>query len=235
MAGHAGRIEEISELAQPGVRILWLGDSALTVEFPEEDAARVLSLAAALDEEIAENRLPGAQETVPALRSVTLHFDPLTAEPDRWLDRVRELASHPPRPLADAREWELPVCFDADFAPDLADIAASPKDFIEALTAQTVTVKMLGFLPGFAYMGDIPALCRAPRRKTPRSAVPAGSVAVAGAMCAAYPWTSPGGWNLVGRTPVSLFDPSRRDRPALLAPGDVVRWRPMSRAEFERS
>jgi KipI family sensor histidine kinase inhibitor len=212
-----------------------LGDSALTVEFPDEDTARVLTLAAALDEEIAANCLPGARETVPALRSVTLHFDPLAAEPDRWLDRLRDLASRPPAPLPDTREWALPVCFDDDFAPDLPEIAPSPKDFIEALTAGPVTVKMLGFLPGFAYMGDIPDLCRAPRRKTPRSTVPAGSVAVAGALCAAYPWTSPGGWNLVGRTPASLFDPQRQDRPALLAPGDRVRWKPVSRAEFDRS
>ena len=217
------------------MRILWLGDSALTLEYPEENAGRVLALTAALDEDIAQGRLHGARETVPALRSATLHFDPLTADPESWLDRLRDLAAHPPATRPATREWELPVCFDAEFAPDLAEIASSPDDFIAALISEPVTVKMLGFLPGFAYMGDIPALCRAPRRKTPRSAVPAGSVAVAGAMCAAYPWTSPGGWNLVGRTPVSLFDPAREDRPALLAPGDTVRWKPISRAEFDRS
>lgn len=235
MAKRAGRTEEIPELAQPGVRLLWLGDAALTLEFPQENADKVLSLAASLDREIAAGHLPGARETVPALRSVTLHFDPLTSDPDSWLDRLRDLAAQPPALLTGSQEWILPVCFDAEFAPDLAEIAAKPTDFIEALTAEPVTVKMLGFLPGFAYMGDIPALCRAPRRKTPRSAVPAGSVAVAGAMCAAYPWTSPGGWNLVGRTPASLFDPKRENRPALLAPGDQVRWKPISRAEFDRS
>jgi KipI family sensor histidine kinase inhibitor len=234
MARSADRTEEISQLAQR-VRLLWLGDSALTLEFPEEDPDRVLGLAASLDHEIAEGRLPGARETVPALRSVTLHFDPLTADPESWLDRLQELAARPPEPPADVREWTLPVCFDADFAPDLAEIAAKPADFIAALTAQPVTVKMLGFLPGFAYLGDLPERCRAPRRKTPRSAVPAGSVAVAGAMCAAYPWTSPGGWNLVGRTPARLFDAGNEVRPALLAPGDTVHWKAISRAEFDRS
>jgi KipI family sensor histidine kinase inhibitor len=214
---------------------LWLGDSALTLEFPEEDAEKVLGLAAALDREIAEGHFPGALETVPALRSVTLHFDPLTADPDAWRERLIQLAANPPETRADIQQWTLPVCFDAEFAPDLAEIAAKPKDFIEALTAEAVTVKMLGFLPGFAYMGDVPELCRAPRRKTPRSNVPAGSVAIAGAMCAAYPWTSPGGWNLVGRTPASLFDAKCEDRPALLAPGDKVRWKAISRAEFDRS
>jgi KipI family sensor histidine kinase inhibitor len=235
MAKRADRIEEIPELAEPGVRLLWLGDSALTLEFPAENAKKVLGLAAALDREIAAGRLPGARETVPTLRSVTLHFDPLAADPDAWLERLAELAANPPDSPTDGQEWILPVCFDDDFAPDLAEIAAKPKDFIEALTAEPVTVKMLGFLPGFAYMGDIPELCRAPRRKTPRSAVPAGSVAVAGTMCAAYPWTSPGGWNLIGRTPAVLFDAKNENRPALLAPGDMVRWKAVSRAEFDRS
>jgi inhibitor of KinA len=235
MAEHADRAEKIPELEKRLVRLLWLGDSALTLEYPEQNAEQVLGLAAALDEEIREGRLPGARETVPALRSVTLHFDPLIADPDAWVERLTDLAANPPDLLTDSQEWILPVCFDAEFAPDLAEIARKPADFIEALTAEPVTVKMLGFLPGFAYMGDIPELCRAPRRKTPRSAVPAGSVAVAGAMCAAYPWTSPGGWNLVGRTPAILFDPTSEQRPALLAPGDTVRWKAISRAEFDRS
>lgn len=235
MAERAGRTEKIPQLAQPGVRLLWLGDSALTLEFPQENADRIVSLAAALDREIAAGALPGARETVPALRSVTLHFDPLISDPDSWVDRLFALAASPPCLLTAGQEWTLPVCFDAEFAPDLAEITASPKDFIEALTAEPVTVKMLGFLPGFAYMGDIPATCRAPRRNSPRSAVPAGSVAVAGAMCAAYPWVSPGGWNLIGRTPAILFDARRDERPALLAPGDKVRWKAISRAEFDRS
>jgi len=235
MARRTGRTQKVPQLEKRLVRLLWLGDSAVTLEFPEEDAQKVLGLAAALDAEIKGGRLPGAREIVPGLRSVTLHFDPLTADPESWTDRLKDLAAQPPSLPASSREWTLPVCFDPEFAPDLAEISAKPAEFIDALTAEPVTVKMLGFLPGFAYMGDIPEICRAPRRKTPRSAVPAGSVAVAGAMCAAYPWTSPGGWNLVGRTPALLFDPKNEDRPALLAPGDRVRWKAVSRAEFDRS
>src|SRR6516225_4471820 len=111
MAERAGRIEEIPELAQPGVRLLWLGDSALTLEFPTEDADKVLSLAARLDREIASGHLPGARETVPALRSVTLHFDPLIADPDGWTDRLVALAASPPALLTNSQEWILPVCF----------------------------------------------------------------------------------------------------------------------------
>ena len=235
MAGRPGRTAQIPKLAEPGVRLLRLGDQAITLELPEENAERVLGLAAALDAKIAAGAFPGAGEAVPAICSVTLHFDPLTADPDSWLDELKAIAAAAPTRRPEPREWTLPVCFDAEFAPDLAGIAKTPKDFIEALTAQPVTVKMLGFLPGFAYMGDVAETCRAPRRKTPRSNVPAGSVAVAGSMCAAYPWTSPGGWNLVGRTPARLFDPANEERPALLAPGDRVRWKPISRAEFDKS
>jgi allophanate hydrolase subunit 1 len=213
MAGHPDRTAQISELAER-VRLLWLGDQAITLELPEENAERVLGLAAALDRKIAEGAFPGAGEAVPAIRSVTLHFDPLFADPCSWLDDLMALAAEAPTARPDPREFTLPVCFDAEFAPDLAEIAKKP---------------------GYAYMGDVPDICRAPRRKTPRSSVPAGSVAVAGAMCSAYPWNSPGGWNLVGRTPARLFDPSNPERPALLAPGDKVRWKAVSRAEFDRS
>ena len=234
MAERPVRTAQISELAER-VRLLYLGDSAITLELPQENAERVLGLAAALARKIAEGSFPGAGEAVPAIRSVTLHFDPWKADPESWVEDLLSLAATPPTARPEPREVILPVCFDAEFAPDLADITKDPDQFIEALTAEAVTVKMLGFLPGFAYMGDVAELCRAPRRKTPRSAVPAGSVAVAGAMCAAYPWTSPGGWNLVGRTPAKLFDPANEERPALLAPGDKVRWKPISRPEFDRS
>src|ERR1700761_7069483 len=122
MAKRADRTEEISQL-EKRVRLLWLGDCALTLEFPEENADKVLGLAASLDREIASGHLPGARETVPALRSVTLHFDPLTADPDSWIERLTELAANPPDLLTNSQEWILPVCFDVEFAPDLAEIA----------------------------------------------------------------------------------------------------------------
>src|SRR4051812_7195960 len=103
MAKRADRTEEIPELAQPGVRLLWLGDSALTLEIPQENAKKVLGLASALDREIAGARLPGARETVPALRSVTLHFDPLIADPESWVKRLAKLAAAPPDQPAGGR------------------------------------------------------------------------------------------------------------------------------------
>jgi KipI family sensor histidine kinase inhibitor len=104
----------------------------------------------------------------------------------------------------------------------------------ELVAATPLLVHMLGFLPGFAYMGDLPEVCRAARLATPRTRVPAGSVAVAGRLCAVYPWDSPGGWRIIGRTPLRLFDADNDVRPALLAAGDQVRWRPIDRREFDR-
>jgi KipI family sensor histidine kinase inhibitor len=104
---------------------------------------------------------------------------------------------------------------------------------IEALCATELRVFLIGFLPGFPYLGELPDWLRLPRRTTPRTAVPANSLAIAGAQAAVYPWASPGGWHLLGRTPVRLFNLADAARPALLAPGDTLRFAPVSRDEFE--
>jgi inhibitor of KinA len=212
-------------------RLLWLGDRAVTLELPEADPERVLGLAA----ELRELALPGAIEILPAMRSVTVYFDPHTAEPETWLDRVARL---PAAPRAQKRRRvSVPVCFDPEFAPDLAGLAAAkamtPRRFVELFLAAPVSVRMLGFLPGFAYLGDLPPELRAPRLATPRAKVPAGSLAIAGANCAIYPWDSPGGWNLIGRTPISLFDPADAERPTVFEPGDEVVWTEIDRARFD--
>ena len=105
---------------------------------------------------------------------------------------------------------------------------------IDALCATELRVFLIGFLPGFPYLGELPEWLRLPRLATPRAAVPANSLAIAGAQAAVYPWASPGGWHLLGRTPARLFDLNDATRPALLAPGDTVRFTPVSRDEFDR-
>ena len=132
--------------------------------------------------------------------------------------------------------WHIPVCFEPEFAPDLDELAAAKglqtSAVVELMTSTVFSVYMLGFLPGFPYLGGLPAACDMPRLATPRKVVPARSIAVTGQMCAAYPWESPGGWRLLGRTPVRLFDPANPRRPALLAPGDEVRWRAVDRDTY---
>ena len=213
-------------------RLLALGDAAFTVEFGSgiapETHARVLGFAAAL----AACAIPGVIELVPAFRSVTVHFDPDRVDPPRLAADLLALAHAGHEAAASGRRWVIPVCFDAELAPDLPDVAAhhglTPEAVIECLTATEFSVYMLGFLPGFAYLGGLPAALEMPRLATPRTRVPAGSLAIAGRMAAVYPWDSPGGWRLIGRTGVGLFDAHDAARPALLAPGDRVRFRPVA-------
>jgi KipI family sensor histidine kinase inhibitor len=175
---------------------------------------------------------------VPAYTTLTVHFA-ASGQTDAALDAADALLALAGSavPLSrPGRRWCLPVCFDAEFAPDLAELARAQglrSDQVVALMTGTVfRVYMLGFQPGFPYMGGLPAVLERPRRATPRTVVPEGSLAVAGLMCAVYPWRSPGGWHLLGRMPLALFDAARSD-PAWLHPGDQVRWVAIERERYD--
>ena len=219
-------------------RLLDLGDGALTLELGDRiDAALNAKVMAARDSLVAL-RLDGISDVVPTYRSLTVHFDPLRLDRNMLGRRLLDAAAAPSRESALATRWRIPVVFGDEFGPDLAAVAAttgrSPADVIEALCATELRVFLLGFLPGFPYLGEIPAWLRLPRLTTPRTAVAANSVAIAGEQAAIYPWQSPGGWHLLGRTPVRLFDVNNASRPALLAPGDRVHFAAVDRGEFER-
>lgn len=222
------------------LRLLPLGDSAFTLEFGrainDDTHARVMGVMQALDALKGTAPLAGVEEWMASFASLTVHFDPDITDAEALGTRLLALAQRGERVSVEGQHWCLPVCFDADLAPDLAPLAAlkqlSETEVIALLTGARFKVYTIGFLPGFPYMGGLPEALQVPRLSTPRTDVPARSIAIAGAMCAAYPWLSPGGWHLVGRTPVSLFDARNEARPALLAAGDSVRWRAVSRAEF---
>lgn len=214
------------------MRVLDLGDSAFTVEFGATIDPALQAQVAALDAAIAAARdtpaLAGLIETVPTFRSLTVRYDPLATTRASLEAAVRALAAGPPPDTAPpARQWTLPACYGGAFGPDLAAIAdaagLTPDETIALHTGADYVVYMLGFLPGFPFMGDVAPSLQRPRRAEPRLRVPAGSVAIANGLTAIYPWQSPGGWHLIGRCPVPLFDP-RRDAPALLAAGDRVRF-----------
>ena len=224
-------------------RLQPLGDAAWIVEYGGTiDAAtheRVMGLAQALADGRARGEWPGIVEWVPAYTSLTVHFagaetsDTALDAADALLALARDSA-----PLArPGRRWRLPVCFDAEFAPDLDELAHArglpPQQVVALMTRTAFRVYMLGFQPGFPYMGGLPAALELPRRATPRTAVPERSLAVAGRMCAVYPWRSPGGWHLLGRTPLALFDATIADDPAWLHPGDEVHWSAVDRATFD--
>ncbi len=230
-----------SPSAPPAVCLLPLGDTAWTIEFGQiiDPAlyARVQGCAEALGAARARGdaQFVGIVDVVPTFRSLTVHYDPLQADGERLGEALLRLAQGAGSASQAGRCWSIPVCFDAAYAPDLEDLAQSKgltrEAVIALLTEATFQVYMIGFMPGFPYMGGLPEVLEMPRLASPRKAVPARSLAVAGAMCAVYPWESPGGWRLLGRTPVPMFAASEAS-PSLLAAGDRVRWQAITPARY---
>jgi KipI family sensor histidine kinase inhibitor len=170
---------------------------------------------------------------VPAYASVLVPFDPVALDPDeagRVVTRLLTELTGAPAPAAEAgRLVEIPVHYGGDDGPDLADVAAlndlRPSDVVELHAGTEYRVCFLGFAPGFAYLGTLPAQIATPRLPAPRERIPAGSVGIAGQGTAVYPFALPGGWRIIGRTEVAMWDLTR-DSPALLRPGDQVRFVP---------
>lgn len=181
--------------------------------------------------------LPEIRDVLPALGGLALHFAPrfdgdilaFSAEV------VKEGLEHLPPPESVGREIEVPVCYDEEFAPDLAEVASAVKIPVEEAkrrhAAALYRVLMIGFAPGHAYMGGLDPKLAVPRRATPRTVVPAGSVAIANLQTVVYPYAIAGGWSIIGRTPLRVFDAARGE-PSLFSAGDRVRFRPVSREEF---
>lgn len=219
------------------VRFLPLGDAALVVEFGETIARalseRVLGLSRRLD----ERKPAGVVETLPTFRSLLICYDPLVTTGANLEDVLRDLLDEAVEARGEGRLWRVPACYEGPCAPDLAEVAERTglqREEVIALHAETqFHVYMLGFAPGFPYMGDLPARLALPRRLDPRLRVPPGSIAIATSLTAIYPVESPGGWHLIGATPIRLFNP-RWEKPSLLSPGDAVRFEPISLADHER-
>lgn len=217
-----------------------LGDGAWTIYFgraiTRQANARALSFCSLLARHAGTGVLTGILEWTPAFTSVTVHADPRQETLSGLDAALLDLAGQAEDQLPPGRTWEIPACFDENYAPDLHSLAEacslSPEHIIERMQESMLTVGMLGFMPGLPYLDGIPAEMQQPRRKTPRTSVPERSIAVAGTQCVIYPWQCPAGWHLLGRTPVPLFSLNWKSRPALLAPGDSVRWRPISVDEY---
>lgn len=216
-----------------------LGDSAIVVAFgdgPDESALpRVRALASAL------GHLPprGVREVVPAFATVTVFYDPAhIAGYSQLCAEIEARAARADAALVtqEVRRVEIPVCYGGDFAPDLAAVAAHcglAADRVVALhSGASYLVRAVGFAPGFGYLGGLPKELETPRRATPRTSVPAGSVGIGGAQTGVYPLATPGGWNLIGRTPLRLFDAARGE-PSLLQAGDRVKFSVISPTEFD--
>ncbi|MDP3197199.1 5-oxoprolinase subunit PxpB [Tabrizicola sp.] len=217
-----------------------LADTAVTLEMATsvglEASAKVSAALGAIEQAMASGALPGVSEVAAAFCSVTVHYDCLQITQSDLADRLTGLLGKvAPTERPEGRSWLLPCCYHPELGLDLASLSEAlsldPDRIVALHQATTFHVYALGFLPGLPFLGDLPPDLARPRRTEPRLRVPAGSVAIANRMCVIYPWNSPGGWHIVGRCPVPLFDITC-DVPALLAAGDSIRFKPITREEF---
>jgi KipI family sensor histidine kinase inhibitor len=217
-------------------RIVFAGDSALVVEFEERIDPAVNARAIALADALESAGLAGVRDVVPTFRSVAVYFDPLHTGGDALIARIEtEAARASAQTCATRPPVRIPVCYGGELGPDLEDVAAfagmDEAAVVAAHTARTYRVFMLGFVPGFAYLGTVDGRIAMPRRTSPRVRVPVGSVAIAGVQTGIYPTETPGGWQLIGRTPIKPFDPDRAE-PFLLKAGDAVQFYTIDRDQF---
>jgi len=218
-------------------RILPAADSALVIEFGSAIDRKISDRVLALAETLTSASLPGATEIVATFRSLSVNYDSLLTTGRELEQAITALAKRSDASSRIRKLWDIPVCYDPPYAPDIAEIAKTiglTVAEVAALHAGTqYHVYMIGFVPGYPYMGDLPAKLRLPRRLDPRTRVPPGSLAIATSMTAVYPYESPGGWHLIGTSPVRFFDPDSA-KAALLGPGDGVKFRPVTADEFSR-
>jgi inhibitor of KinA len=219
------------------VRILKAADSALVVEFGSAIDRGTSDRVLALAEKLGAANLPGVIEVIATFRSLSVNYNSLISSGDELEKTITTLVKEPAQSSHGKRLWDIPVCYGVKFAPDIEDVARSVDlsvTEVAALHAGTqYHVYMIGFVPGYPYMGDVPARLQLPRRRDPRTRVPPGSLAIATSMTAVYPYESPGGWHLIGTSPVRFFD-AASVKGALLEPGDGVKFRPVTPGEFDR-
>ncbi len=218
------------------VRFLLAGDTALSVEFGNEISetinARVRAFGIALD----QSSIPGIVETVPTYRSLMIHYDPETILCEPLVARLRDLLDRLDQiPIPPSEVLEIPVLYGGEEGPDLDFVARhsnlTPREVIRIHTSADYLIYMLGFTPGFTYLGGMSQAIATPRLETPRVKIPAGSVGIAGTQTGVYPIDSPGGWQLIGRTPVRMYDPER-EPPILPEAGKYIRFRSIDRREY---
>lgn len=227
------------------VRFSPLGDRAFTITVGDSIDEATHTRVRATSQAIASEQVAGITDLVPAFASVTVHYDPARIEGDPMQSPYARLTARLSALLANLRVEglpaprivEIPVCYGGALGPDLEEVAKrheiTADEVVRIHAAGDYLVYMVGFMPGFAYLGGLSDRIATPRRSSPRTAVPAGTVGIGGQQTGVYPMESPGGWNLIGRTPLRIFDIAR-DEHTLFATGDRVRFAPISLSEYRR-
>lgn len=215
-----------------------LGDRALMLSFSGPNDAATAAAVSGFCEALAQIQTEFITDIVPAFQRVCVHYDPVALlqaglDPITWMTGLADL-DYQPRQWRDVTTHEIPICYELglDLSAIAEQLAITENTLMKEHAAANYRVAMIGFAPGFPYMTGLPSSLHLPRRSTPRTQVPAGSVAIAENLCGIYPKALPGGWHVIGRTPLKLFDPNR-PAPCLLQTGDNIQFQPISREQFE--
>lgn len=219
------------------VRFLPCGDRAVTVEWGSTIDEHINRQVHAFARKVEALSHPAITEVVPTYRSATVHYRPEVLSYEELNQLLAPLAQGSAEEAEELPVVEIPVCYGGEYGPDLLEVAQhcslTPEEVIARHTAPTYRIYMLGFTPGFPYLGGMDPSIAAPRRKEPRIQIPAGSVGIAGEQTGVYPIVSPGGWQLIGRTPLRLFDP-QKEQPILLSAGAGIRFVPIDEETFRK-
>jgi KipI family sensor histidine kinase inhibitor len=219
-------------------RYLPFGDSALVVEFGDTISLKINNKVIALDKAIAEVKIEGIEETVPTYCSLLIRYNPLKISYEKLVFRIKDIENTLKNLYMKeaGKEIIIPVVYGGKYGPDLEYVAKchglTKEQVIQIHTSRKYRVYMLGFVAGFPYLGEVADEIATPRLENPRLKVPAGSVGIAEKQTGIYPCEAPGGWRIIGRTPLKLFNP-QKEPPTLLKPGDIVKFKPISEEEFK--
>lgn len=219
------------------VRILTEGDSSLLLVFGQEISPQINRKITALVRMIREQKIKGVTDLIPAFCSLLINYDPRVITYEKLKMRVEKLLKLEIEAVrTEKKVYEIPVCYGGKYGPDLANVAAhaglTQEEVIDIHSSEDYLIYMLGFLPGFSYLGGLDERLHTPRLANPRLRIPAGSVGIGGSQTGIYPLDSPGGWQLIGATPVKTYDP-HREIPILFEAGDYIRFVPVSEETYQ--
>ena len=220
-------------------RILLAGDSAVSVQFGDAIDPEIYARVRALYESLKGEKIPGVTELIPTFRSLMVQYDPrqlgyeqLKGQLEARLEKLGR-AQQPPKKVI-----TIPVCFGGSWGEDLEEVAryhdTTPERIVELFCSSEFLIYMLGFTPGYPYIGGVPRELVTPRLDSPRLKVPAGTVGIGGEQLGIYPIESPGGFRLVGNTTVRLYDPENRQTPVMLEAGEYIRFTSIGPKEYEQ-
>ncbi|MDD2958158.1 MAG: 5-oxoprolinase subunit PxpB [Lachnospiraceae bacterium] len=220
------------------IKILTAGDSAILLEFPQKITPAINQRITAVMQLMREQHIEGVVDVIPAFCSLLVNYDPRIISYEEITERMHQLLKIEISAGEDRKRIiEIPVCYGGVYGPDMETVARlakmTPEQVIELHSSRDYLIYMLGFLPGFSYLGGLDERLHTPRLANPRIKISAGSVGIGGSQTGIYPLDSPGGWQLIGMTPVKTYDPGR-EVPILFEAGDYIRFVPVTEKEYFR-